>query len=35
VDELADGEGAAVGEIDLDRQARIRREFPALDHRVM
>jgi predicted amidohydrolase len=35
VDELADGEGTAVGEIDLERQARIRREFPALDHRVL
>jgi nitrilase len=35
VDVLADGEGTAVGEIDLERQARIRREFPALDHRVM
>jgi nitrilase len=35
VDVLADGEGAAVGEIDLERQARIRREFPALGHRVL
>jgi nitrilase len=35
VDMLADGEGAAVGEIDLERQARIRREFPALEHRVL
>lgn len=34
-DVLAGGEGAAVGEIDLERQARIRREFPALDHRVL
>ena len=35
VDELPDGEGAAVGAIDLERQARIRREFPALEHRVL
>lgn len=35
VDELAAGEGAALGTIDLERQARIRREFPALDHRVL
>ena len=35
VDVLADGEGTAVGEIDLARQARIRREFPALKHRVL
>jgi deaminated glutathione amidase len=32
---LAAGEGAAVGEIDLERQARVRREFPALEHRVL
>jgi predicted amidohydrolase len=35
VDVLAAGEGAAVGEIDLERQARVRREFPALEHRVL
>jgi predicted amidohydrolase len=35
VDVLPTGEGAAVGEIDLERQARIRREFPALEHRVL
>ncbi len=35
VDELAAGEGAAIGAIDLERQARIRREFPALEHRVL
>lgn len=35
LDVLAAGEGAAVGDIDLARQARIRREFPALEHRVL
>jgi nitrilase len=35
VDVLPAGEGAAVGEIDLERQARVRREFPALEHRVL
>jgi nitrilase len=35
LDQLADGEGCAVGEIDLARQARVRREFPALEHRVL
>jgi deaminated glutathione amidase len=35
VDVLPEGEGAAVGDIDLERQARIRREFPALEHRVL
>ena len=35
VDVLPSGEGAAVGELDLERQARIRREFPALEHRVL
>jgi deaminated glutathione amidase len=35
VDVLATGEGAAVGAIDLERQARIRREFPVLEHRVL
>ncbi len=35
VDELAAGEGAAVGEIDLQRQTRIRSEFPVLGHRVL
>jgi nitrilase len=33
--ELAEGEGVACGEIDLERQARVRREFPALEHRVL
>lgn len=35
LDELPDGEGIASGEIDLERQARVRREFPALEHRVL
>ncbi|MEJ0098530.1 MAG: carbon-nitrogen hydrolase family protein [Pseudomonadota bacterium] len=35
LDELPAGEGAAIGELDLERQARIRREFPALEHRVL
>ena len=35
LDELADGEGAALAPIDLARQARVRREFPALEHRVL
>jgi nitrilase len=33
--EQALGEGVLIGEVDLDRQARIRREFPALEHRVL
>jgi nitrilase len=33
--ELAEGEGVACGEIDLERQARVRREFPAREHRVL
>jgi deaminated glutathione amidase len=32
---LASGEGVAVGVIDLERQARVRSEFPALEHRVL
>lgn len=35
LDELADGEGAAIAAIDLTHQARVRREFPALEHRVL
>jgi nitrilase len=35
VEVLADGEGAAVGDFDLERQTRVRREFPALAHRVL
>ena len=35
LDQLPDGEGCAVGEIDLARQARVRTEFPALEHRVL
>ncbi|MET0281262.1 MAG: carbon-nitrogen hydrolase family protein [Steroidobacteraceae bacterium] len=35
LDALPEGAGAAVGDIDLERQARIRREFPALEHRVL
>ncbi len=35
LDELAEGEGIAIGDVDLARQARIRREFPALEHRVL
>jgi len=35
LDVLPQGEGAAVADIDLERQARVRREFPALEHRVM
>jgi nitrilase len=35
LDALPAGAGAAVGDIDLERQARIRREFPALEHRVL
>jgi deaminated glutathione amidase len=30
--QVADGEGLAVAEIDFDRQDRLRRELPALDH---
>ena len=30
--QVADGEGVAVAELDLDRQDRLRRELPALDH---
>ena len=30
--QVADGEGLAVAELDLDRQDRLRRELPALDH---
>jgi predicted amidohydrolase len=33
LDEVAAGEGFALAELDLDRQDRIRRELPALDHR--
>jgi nitrilase len=35
LDVLAEGEGIAISDIDLGRQARIRREFPALQHRVL
>jgi len=35
LDELAEGEGVAVADVDLARQARVRREFPALEHRVL
>jgi predicted amidohydrolase len=35
LDVLPEGEGVAVGEIDLTRQARVRSEFPALEHRVL
>jgi nitrilase len=35
LDVLPAGEGVAVGEIDLARQARVRSEFPALEHRVI
>jgi nitrilase len=35
LDQLAEGEGVALGAVDLDRQARVRREFPALEHRVL
>jgi nitrilase len=35
LDVLPDGEGLAIAEIDLERQARVRREFPALEHRVL
>lgn len=35
LDVLPESEGAAIGEIDLERQARVRREFPALEHRVL
>jgi predicted amidohydrolase len=35
LDVLPDGEGVAIADIDLERQARIRREFPALEHRVL
>lgn len=34
IDVLPQGEGVAIGEVDLARQAQIRREFPALSHRV-
>jgi deaminated glutathione amidase len=33
--ELPTGEGVAIGEVDLARQAEVRREFPALEHRVL
>ncbi len=33
--ELPAGEGIVVGEVDLERQARVRAEFPALEHRVL
>jgi deaminated glutathione amidase len=33
--ELPAGEGVAIGSIDLERQARVRQEFPALEHRVL
>lgn len=32
---LPSGIGAAIGEIDLERQRRVRSEFPALEHRVL
>jgi nitrilase len=32
---LPAGEGVALGEIDLQRQAQVRSEFPALEHRVL
>jgi hypothetical protein len=32
---LPAGEGLAVGLVDLERQARVRSEFPALEHRVL
>jgi nitrilase len=35
VAELPSGEGVVVGEVDFDRQARVRAEFPALEHRVI
>jgi nitrilase len=35
VAELPSGEGVAIGEVDLARQAEVRREFPALEHRVL
>jgi nitrilase len=35
VAELPAGEGVAVGEVDFERQARVRAEFPALEHRVI
>jgi nitrilase len=34
LDRAPAGEGIAIAELDLQRQAQIRREFPALDHRV-
>ena len=30
--QVADGEGIALAELDFDRQDRLRRELPALDH---
>ena len=33
--ELAAGEGVVSGEVDFERQARVRAEFPALEHRVV
>lgn len=35
LDALPDGEGIAIADIDLGKQTRIRREFPALQHRVL
>jgi nitrilase len=32
---LPAGTGVAIGELDLEAQARVRREFPALEHRVL
>jgi nitrilase len=33
--ELPAGEGVVAGEVDFERQARVRAEFPALEHRVL
>lgn len=35
VAELPAGEGVVVGEVDFERQKRVRAEFPALEHRVL
>jgi deaminated glutathione amidase len=35
LDVLPNGSGAAIGELDFERQARVRQEFPALEHRVL
>jgi nitrilase len=35
LDVLPEGEGVAIADVDLEKQARVRSEFPALEHRVL